>query len=80
MKETKVCSTDTLRVPVRARYTIDKKGGRMTRSFETAELTVKTRSFETAELTVKELAEFLTRKFGLDLTENIITETGGDAV
>ena len=26
MKETKVCSTDTLRVPVRARYTIDKKG------------------------------------------------------
>lgn len=68
MKETKVCSTDTLRVPVRARYTIDKKGGRMTRSFETA------------ELTVKELAEFLARKFGLDLTENIITETGGDAV
>lgn len=39
-----------------------------------------TRSFETAELTVKELAEFLARKFGLDLTENIITETGGDAV
>ena len=68
MKETKVCSTDTLRVPVCARYTIDKKGGRMTRSFETA------------ELTVKELAEFLARKFGLDLTENIITETGGDAV
>ena len=68
MKETKVCNTDTLRVPVRARYTIDKKGGQMTRSFETA------------ELTVKELAEFLARKFGLDLTENIITETGGDAV
>jgi hypothetical protein len=68
MKETKVCNTDTLRVPVRARYTIDKKGGWMTRSFETA------------ELTVKELAEFLARKFGLDLTENIITETGGDAV
>lgn len=68
MKETKVCNTDTLRVPVRARYTIDKKGGRMTRSFETT------------ELTVKELAEFLARKFGLDLTENIITETGGDAV
>ena len=68
MKETKVCNTDTLRVPVRARYTIDKRSGSMTRSFETA------------ELTVKELAEFLARKFGLDLTENIITETGGDAV
>ncbi len=68
MKETKVCNTDTLRVPVCARYMIDKKSGSMTRSFETA------------ELTVKELAEFLARKFGLDLTENIITETGGDAV
>ncbi len=68
MKETKVCNTDTLRVPVRARYMIDKRSGSMTRSFETA------------ELTVKELAEFLARKFGLDLTENIITETGGDAV
>ena len=68
MKETKVCNTDTLRVPVRARYTIDKRSGSMTRSFETA------------ELTVKELAEFLARKFGLDLTENIIIETGGDAV
>lgn len=68
MKETKVCSTDTLRVPVRARYMIDKRSGSMTRSFEFA------------ELTVKDLAEFLARKFGLDLTENIITETGGDAV
>ena len=68
MKETKVCNTDTLRVPVCARYRIDTKSGSMTRSFETA------------ELTVKELAEFLARKFGLDLTENIITETGGDAV
>lgn len=68
MKETKVCNTDTLRVPVRARYMIDKRSGSMTRSFETA------------ELTVKELAEFLAIKFGLDLTENIITETGGDAV
>ena len=68
MKTTNVCNTDTLRVPVRARYTIEKKGGSMTRSFDCA------------ELTIKELAEFLTRKFGLDLTENIITETGGDAV
>lgn len=68
MKRTEGIGTETLRVPVRARYTIDKKGGRMTRSFETA------------EPTVKELAEFLARKFGLDLTENIITETGGDAV
>ena len=68
MKRTETTGTETLRVPVCARYTIDKKGGRMTRSFETA------------ELTVKELAEFLARKFGLDLTENIITETGGDAV
>ena len=68
MKETKVCNTDTLRVPVCARYMIDKRSGSMTRSFEYA------------ELTVKELAEFLARKFGLDLTENIITETGGDAV
>ena len=68
MKRMETTGTETLRVPVRARYTIDKKGGRMTRSFETA------------ELTVKELAEFLARKFGLDLTENIITETGGDAV
>ena len=68
MKRTEGIGTETVRVPVRARYTIDKKGGRMTRSFETA------------ELTVKELAEFLARKFGLDLTENIITETGGDAV
>lgn len=68
MKETKVCSTDTLRVPVRARYTIDKKGGRMTRSFEYA------------ELTVKDLAAFLTRKFGLDLPEQMIKQTGGDAV
>ena len=68
MKETKVYGTETLRVPVRARYMIDKRSVSMTRSFETA------------ELTVKELAEFLARKFGLDLTENIITETGGDAV
>ena len=68
MKTTKVCNTDTLRVPVRARYTIDKKDGRMTRSFETA------------ELTVKELAEFLARKFGIDLLEQITKETGGDAV
>ena len=68
MKETTVCSTDTLRVPVRARYMIDKRSGSMTRSFEFA------------ELTVKDLTEFLARKFGLDLTENIIKETGGDAV
>lgn len=68
MKRTETTGTEALWVPVRARYTIDKNGGRMTRSFETA------------ELTVKELAEFLARKFGLDLTENIITETGGDAV
>ncbi len=68
MKETKVYGTETLRVPVRARYMIDKRSGSMTRSFEFA------------ELTVKDLAEFLARKFGLDLTENIITEIGGDAV
>ena len=68
MKETKVCSTDTLRVPVRARYMIDKKSGSMTRSFEFA------------ELTVKDLAEFLARKFGIDLPEQITKETGGDAV
>lgn len=68
MKTTKVCNTDTLRVPVRARYTIDKKGGRMTRSFEYA------------ELTVKDLAAFLARKFGLDLPEQTIKQTGGDAV
>ena len=68
MKETKVCSTDTLRVPVRARYMIDKRSGSMTRSFEYA------------ELTVKDLAEFLARKFGIDLPEQITKETGGDAV
>ena len=68
MKETKVCSTDTLRVPVRARYMIDKRSGSMTRSFEYA------------ELTVKNLAEFLARKFGIDLPEQITKETGGDAV
>ena len=68
MKETKVCSTDTLRVPVRARYMIEKRSGSMTRSFEYA------------ELTVKNLAEFLARKFGLDLPEQITKETGGDAV
>ena len=68
MKRTETTGTETLRVPVRARYTIDKKGGRMTRSFETA------------ELTVKELAEFLARKFGLDLPEQTIKQTGGDAV
>ena len=68
MKETKVFSTDTLRVPVRARYMIDKRSGSMTRSFEFA------------ELTVKDLAEFLARKFGIDLPEQITKETGGDAV
>lgn len=68
MKETKVYGTETLRVPVRARYTIDKKGGRMTRSLEFA------------ELTVKDLAAFLARKFGLDLPEQMIKQTGGDAV
>ena len=68
MKETKVCSTDTLRVPVCARYMIDKRSGSMTRSFEYA------------ELTVKNLAEFLARKFGIDLPEQITKETGGDAV
>ena len=68
MKETKVCSTDNLRVPVRARYMIDKRSGSMTRSFEFA------------ELTVKDLAEFLARKFGIDLPEQITKETGGDAV
>ena len=68
MKETKVCSTDTLRVPVRARYMIEKRSGSMTRSFEFA------------ELTVKDLAEFLARKFGIDLPEQITKETGGDAV
>ena len=68
MKETKVCSTDTLRVPVRARYMIDKRSGSMTRSFEYA------------ELTVKDLAEFLARKSGIDLPEQITKETGGDAV
>ena len=68
MKETKVCSTDTLRVPMRARYMIDKRSGSMTRSFEFA------------ELTVKDLAEFLARKFGIDLPEQITKETGGDAV
>ena len=68
MKETKVCSTDTLRVPVRARYMIEKRSGSMTRSFEYA------------ELTVKNLAEFLARKFGIDLPEQITKETGGDAV
>ncbi len=68
MKETKVCSTDTLRVPVRARYMIDKRSGSMTRSFEFA------------ELTVKDLTEFLARKFGIDLPEQITKETGGDAV
>ena len=59
MKETKVCSTDTLRVPVRARYMIDKRSGSVTRSFEYA------------ELTVKDLTEFLARKFGIDLPEQI---------
>lgn len=68
MKEKKVCSTDTLRVPVRARYMIDKRSGSMTRSFEFA------------ELTVKDLTEFLARKFGIDLPEQITKETGGDAV
>ena len=68
MKETKVFSTDTLRVPVRARYMIDKRSGSMTRSFEYA------------ELTVKNLAEFLARKFGIDLPEQITKESGGDAV
>lgn len=68
MKETTVCSTDTLRVPVRARYMIDKRSGSMTRSFEFA------------ELTVKDLTEFLARKFGIDLPEQITKETGGDAV
>ena len=68
MKEKKVCSTDTLRVPVRARYMIDKRSGSMTRSFEFA------------ELTVKDLTEFLARKFGIDLPEQITQETGGDAV
>ena len=68
MKETKVFSTDTLRVPVCARYMIDKRSGSMTRSFEFA------------ELTVKDLAEFLARKFGIDLPEQITKETGGDAV
>ena len=68
MKETKVFSTDTLRVPVSARYMIDKRSGSMTRSFEFA------------ELTVKDLAEFLARKFGIDLPEQITKETGGDAV
>ena len=68
MKETKVCSTDTMRVPVRARYMIDKRSGSMTRSFEYA------------ELTVKNLAEFLARKFGIDLPEQITKESGGDAV
>lgn len=68
MKTTKVCNIDTLRVPVRARYMIDKRSGSMTRSFEFA------------ELTVKDLAEFLARKFGIDLLEQIAKETGGDAV
>ena len=68
MKETKVCNTETLRVPVRARYMIDKRSGSMTRSFEFA------------ELTVKDLTEFLARKFGIDLPEQITKETGGDAV
>ena len=68
MKRTEGIGTETLRVPVRARYTIEKKGGSMTRSFDCA------------ELTIKELAEFLTRKFGLDLPESIMTATGGDAV
>ena len=68
MKTTKVCNTDTLRVPVRARYMIDKRSGSMTRSFEFA------------ELTVKDLTEFLARKFGIDLPEQITKETGGDAV
>ena len=68
MKEKKVCSTDTLRVPVRARYMIDKRSGSMTRSFEFA------------ELTVKDLTEFLARKFGIDLPEQTIKQTGGDAV
>ena len=68
MKETTVCSTDTLRVPVRARYMIDKRSGSMTRSFEFA------------ELTVKDLTEFLARNFGIDLPEQITKETGGDAV
>ena len=68
MKDTTVCSTDTLRVPVRARYMIDKRSGSMTRSFEFA------------ELTVKDLTEFLARKFGIDLPEQITKETGGDAV
>ncbi len=68
MKTTKVCNTDTLRVPVRARYMIDKRSGSMTRSFEFA------------ELTVKDLAESLARKFGIDLPEQITKETGGDAV
>ena len=68
MKGTKVGNTDTLRVPVCARYMIDKKSGSMTRSFEYA------------ELTVKDLAAFLARKFGLDLPEQTIKQTGGDAV
>lgn len=68
MNETKKSSTDTLRVPVCARYAIDKKSGSMTRSFEFA------------EMTVKDLVEFLARKFGIDLPEQITKETGGDAV
>ncbi len=68
MKRTEGIGTETLRVPVRARYTIEKKGGSMTRSFDCA------------ELTVKELAEFMARKYGMDLPESIHTETGGDAV
>lgn len=68
MKETKVYGTETLRVPVRARYMIDKRSGSMTRSLEFA------------ELTVKELSEFLARKYGLDLPEQTIKQTGGDAV
>lgn len=68
MKRTETTGTETLRVPVRARYMIDKRSGSMTRSFEFA------------ELTVKDLTEFLARKFGLDLPEQITKETGGDAV
>ena len=68
MKRTETTGTETLRVPVRARYMIDKRSGSMTRSFEFA------------ELTVKNLAEFLARKFGIDLLEQITKETGGDAV
>ncbi len=68
MNEMKDSSTDTLRVPVCARYVIDKRSGSMTRSFEFT------------EMSVKDLAEFLARNYGLDLPEQITKETGGDAV